>query len=73
VSFIQPMFHLWLKPRPPYSMGWVTFGQAVLSSAITIAGCFLADQGVGLRRKSIASRFSRPPKRLGTHWPASRE
>ena len=34
MSFIQPMFHFRLKPRPPPLRGLVTRGQAVDSSAI---------------------------------------
>ena len=34
MSFIQPMFHLKLKPRPPSEAGFVTIGHAVDSSAI---------------------------------------
>ncbi len=37
LSCIQPMFHLWLKPRPPSATGRLTPGQAVDSSAITSA------------------------------------
>ena len=34
VSFIQPMFHLKPKPRPPRLVGAVTPGKLVDSSAI---------------------------------------
>ena len=37
VSCIKPMFHLKPKPRPPWSVGRETPGQAVDSSAIVTA------------------------------------
>ena len=40
VSFIQPMFHLNPKPRPPEDVGCETAGHAVDSSAIIMMpGC----------------------------------
>src|SRR5262250_2426936 len=57
VSFIQPMFHFRLKPRPPRYVGRETAGQAVDSSAMV----------------RMAGKFSRPPNSFGTHSPSLRE
>ncbi len=62
VSCIQPMFHFIVKPSPPASTGRETIGQAVDSSAIVTApGKRPCTKVFMSRRKSIASRFSRPP------------
>ena len=62
VSCIQPMFHLRPKPKPPASVGAVMPGYAVDSSAIIMMpGLFLYAVAVASLRKSMASRFSRPP------------
>ena len=70
MSFIQPMFHLRLKPRPPTSGGRVTKGHAVDSSAI-ISTLGLTEKAIWLssRRNSMASRFSCPPYLLGVQAP----
>ena len=73
MSFIQPMFHLRLKPRPPISAGRETMGQAVDSSAIiSTPGSKPKAMALSRRKKSTASRFSRPPWILGVHWPGPR-
>lgn len=62
VSCIQPMFHFMPKPMPPAEVGAVMPGHAVDSSAITMTpGLFLYAVAVASLRKSMASRFSRPP------------
>ena len=62
------MFHLNVKPSPPSLVGRVTPGHAVESSAIvTQPGASSLTTAFISRRKSIASRFSRPPYRFGTH------
>ena len=59
MSFIQPMFHLKLKPRPPWSTGWVTLGQEVDSSATMSTSGWAEKTAVfSFCRKSTASRFS---------------
>ena len=74
VSCIQPMFHFWLNPRPPASAGRVTPPQAVDSSAmVSTPGTSRCTTVFSSWRKAIVSRFSRPPWRLGTHSPSSRE
>ena len=68
------MFHLWLKPRPPWSTGRLTMGHDVDSSAITMTpGCSANTTVFSSRTNSMASRFSRPPNSFGTHSPGSRE
>ncbi|CFN74607.1 Uncharacterised protein [Bordetella pertussis] len=53
--------------------GAVTPGQAVDSSATVMApGHWTPTAALSSRRKSMASRFSRLPWRLGIHWPAGR-
>src|SRR5674536_371783 len=71
VSFIQPMFHLKPKPSPPREVGRDTAGQDVDSSAtiMTSGWCRYTTSLISLIR-SMASRFSRPPKRLVTHSPS---
>jgi hypothetical protein len=62
VSCIHPMFHLKVKPSPPSFVGFVTPGHAVDSSAAVMhPGCSAWTVPFTWRRKSIASRFSRPP------------
>ena len=69
-SFIQPIFHLNSKPSPSSSAGFVTFGHAVDSSAITIAfGNCLEITEFKCLKNSIASRFSCPPYLFGTQHP----
>jgi hypothetical protein len=61
-SFIQPMFHLNPKPSPLCSVGAVTPGKLVDSSAIiTMPGCLRYAVALTSWRNRIASRFSRPP------------
>ena len=68
------MSHLYVKPSPPWAVAPVTIGHAVDSSAIvTASGNSSATASLSCCRKSIASRFSRPPKRLGIHSPSLRE
>ena len=74
VSCIQPMSHLYAKPSPPWAVGPVTIGHAVDSSAnVATSGNSSSMASLSWRRNSIASRFSRPPKRLGIHSPSLRE
>ncbi len=55
-------------------MGRVTPGKLVDSSAIiTMPGWVRYAVALTSCRKLIASRFSRPPCTLGSHWPSSRE
>ena len=62
MSFIQPMFHLKLKPRPPISAGFVTIGHAVDSSAIIMMfWCSRNSAELSFCRNATASRFSWPP------------
>ena len=68
------MFHFRVNPRPPSDTGAVTFGQAVDSSAMTCTpGWRERTEALSSRRKEMASSFSRPPHRLGTHSPSRRE
>ena len=70
VSCIHPMSHLYPNPRPPWSVAPVTIGHAVDSSAnVATSGNSSSIASFSWRRKSIASRFSRPPTRLGIHSP----
>ena len=56
------MFHFMPKPMPPAKVGAVMPGHAVDSSAIIMTpGLFLYAVAVASLRKSMASRFSRPP------------
>src|SRR3712207_7253739 len=56
------MFHLKVKPSPPSFAGLVTPGHAVDSSAIvTQPGASAWTVSLSCLKKSIASRFSRPP------------
>ena len=65
------MFHLYVKPRPPTYVGRLTDGHEVDSSATVMdPGCSACVSVLSCRTKSMASRFSRPPKRFGTHCPA---
>src|SRR5271168_1682454 len=74
VSFIQPMFHFRLKPSPPRYVGRDTLGHDVDSSAmVKIPGKRPFATSFRRFRKSMASRFSRPPNLLGTHSPCFRE
>ena len=74
VSCIHPMFHLKPKPRPPACVGRDTAGHAVDSSAIVMApGWRPYTASFSLRRNAMASRFSLPPWRFGSHSPALRE
>ena len=55
-------------------VGRETIGQDVDSSAIvTASGKLRPISSFSLRRKTIASMFSRPPNSFGTHSPAFRE
>src|SRR5712692_4437472 len=64
------MFHLYPKPSPPQSTGRDTMGHAVDSSAMVVArGCCRNTSVLNFRMKSMASRFSRPPKRFGIRPP----
>ena len=73
-SFIQPMFHLKPNPRPARSVGAVTPGKLVDSSAIiAMPGYRLYAVALTSCRKWMASRFSRPPWTFGAHSPSSRE
>ncbi len=68
------MFHLNVKPSPPPSVGRDTPAQAVDSSAIIATpGCAVCTTAFSSCRNDTASRSSLPPKRFGTHSPASRE
>ena len=54
--------------------GRLTAGHAVDSSATVMApGNCSWTTTLSWRMNSIASRFSRPPKRFGTHCPSLRE
>ncbi len=68
------MFHLKPKPRPPWSVGAVTPGNAVDSSAImSVPGYCFPTVALTSCRKLIASRFWLPPYWLGSHSPSLRE
>ena len=68
------MFHLKPKPSPPVSVGRVTPGQAVDSSAaISTPGTAPCETAFSSCRNAIASRSSRPPYAFGIHSPALRE
>ena len=68
------MFHLNPNPSPPASVGAVTPGQAVDSSAtITAPGCRRYTVALSSWRNCTASRFSRPPYMFGSQAPGPRE
>ena len=74
MSCIQPMSHLYWKPRPPLSVDPVTIGHDVDSSAnVATSGNSSPMASLSCRRNPMASRFSRPPYALGIHSPADRE
>ena len=61
------------KPRPPRYVGRDTPVQAVDSSAIvSTPGYCKCTSSLNFLRKSMASRFSRPPKQFGSHSPSLR-
>ena len=62
VSCIHPMFHLSVNPSPPSLGAPLTCGHDVLSSAaVKHPGHSSRTAAFTSRRKSMASRFSRPP------------
>ena len=74
VSCIQPMSHFSPNPSPPRYVGRDTIGQAVDSSAnVCTSGNREYTCSLNRLRKSIASRFSRPPYLFGIHSPSLRE